>query len=981
MDMTQFGQQLQLEYPVGALAQTQFNVDSEGFPLLNKNSFVLAYTNPKGELKKIVFDLKQIPTDFEDSKAATVIGHYFEGKDLRGEFGGDVLFHKKPDNTIQMKLNVTTQKLTIATLDAIISTDNDLNTALFNTVTTKIWTTVKKTQDRRFAWRLETTFNIGKKPYGSGESGKPGDGSNGIGGRSTNPNGSGESGKPGDGSYESGGRSTNPNGSGESGKPGDGYNGSGEPTSGGPEHTSKTDFFSPDSTKIQEITVIYDNPFSTLHNITEPKLVVDPIVNQVEELPPANTFDQRLKELLDNVNIPLVIESPPTDELFSECEWRDWMSNDYPGRLYEGGEYELKEFIRLDPDAYKKLGKHICGEDPQNAYMIDAVSRDTLTPWREMKYGENSEHQVSHYKVSPYFGYSCVDSNMNTERGCKDMKVRYCCLKKKVASWTSWNQWSTCSVSCGGGKQQRTRKLESCADCVNNGIDERLTKTTRPCNVNNCPVDFTWTEWTPYGDCSKTCGQGGYKVRTRECIPAAHGGEPCPDRELQENKALYQNEEKCTKEDCLVYAYTNWSPWSQCSKTCGKGTKIQTRNCQEKNTLQKAENHFCQTVQDGNLFERKETCLLTHCAVDGGWTDWTVWSECSQDCRAEGASEHEIVDTLAHRKRYKYCTNPMPEHGGKECKKQEGKNVKYDFEQKALVEKGDCESDLPFCPENCKFTEWSEWSECSSTCISSGPAELLKPDDEFSHYEALHIDLENMQIRLKNQYAPLPTRTRVRFELSKAKHGGSCPWTNGVVCVNQTSGKPVNMLEEISTCTLWTAQSDIDTPLEYLKYPATVYPVEEDDKSVLGYCPIDCEWGEWEQTTDCCAVQEDVLDDYNNCFYPSILEYMKGFNGHPKEKKNYASNVKAVFDAIKAAKENLDQVELLLDYEDYGQETIEGMPQLPQLKGPCLKKKLRRAERRKCYYNRGMSLKKLEQLWEADVKTMKDVRFGILSPG
>ena len=28
------------------------------------------------------------------------------------------------------------------------------------------------------------------------------------------------------------------------------------------------------------ITVIYDNPFSTLHNITEPKLVVDPIVNQ-----------------------------------------------------------------------------------------------------------------------------------------------------------------------------------------------------------------------------------------------------------------------------------------------------------------------------------------------------------------------------------------------------------------------------------------------------------------------------------------------------------------------------------------------------------------------------------------------------------------------------------------------------------------------------------------------------------------------------
>jgi len=693
-------------------------------------------------------------------------------------------------------------------------------------------------------------------------------------------------------------------------------------------------------------------------------------------MPPGKTFDERFNEFKNSVNVNHVIESPPTDTLFSECEWRDWMSNDYPGRLYAGAEYELKDLIKKDPTAFKKLKKHICGGEPQNAYMVDAVTRDTCTPWRELKYGENNEHMVSHYKITPYFGYSCMDSNMNTKRGCQDMKIRYCCLKKKVASWTNWNQWSKCTVSCGGGKQKRTRKLENCADCVNNGIDERSTKEIRPCSVNNCPVDFTWTEWTPYGDCSKTCGQGGYKMRTRECIPAAHGGEPCPDKELQENVDLYQEEEACTKEDCLVYVYTNWSPWSQCSKTCGKGTKIKTRDCQEKNTLQKSEHHFCQTVQEGNRFEISETCLLTHCAIDGGWTDWTGWSECSQNCRAEGASEGEIGETVAHRKRYKYCTNPMAQHGGKECAKPDGKNVKYDFAQDALVEKGDCESDLPFCPENCKFTEWSEWSPCSETCIPSGPAKLLNADqgDEYQMFP----DYENLRVGLTNLYAPLPTRTRARFELSKAKHGGTCPWTNGIECVNQTGAKPISMLEEVSACKLWDGQQEVANPNDYTTYPPTEFPVKEADKDVLGYCPIDCEWGPWQLTVDCKNAQEETFDDYEDCWMPSILEYILGFQKAKKEQKHFQSNFQTVFNAIKEAKNNLESIELeLYDYEDYGMAAEDASlgPQLPQLKGQCLKMKgLTRQQKKQCRRGQGvMKLGRLQTLWDADMKTLKRI--------
>merc|ERR1711962_1472722 len=93
------------------------------------------------------------------------------------------------------KLNVTTQRLTIATLDAIISTDNPLNTALFETVTTKIFTTVKKTSERRFTWRCVTTFKteVNYPDGGSGDSGEnlggPGENSGGSGGSGRNPGG------------------------------------------------------------------------------------------------------------------------------------------------------------------------------------------------------------------------------------------------------------------------------------------------------------------------------------------------------------------------------------------------------------------------------------------------------------------------------------------------------------------------------------------------------------------------------------------------------------------------------------------------------------------------------------------------------------------------------------------------------------------------------------------------------------------------
>ena len=139
--------------------------------------------------------------------------------------------------------------------------------------------------------------------------------------------------------------------------------------------------------------------------------------------------------------------------------------------------------------------------------------------------------------------------------------------------WSTWAQWTDCSVSCNDGTQTRRRACDSPTPAWG-GLDcEGINEETRGCNLRPCPskpsplfwlsslptpssvlsmpsfsvVDCVWYEWTEWEDCSLSC-DGGTKARTRGWSSALYGGREC---EGEAEEVLACNTQPCPGE--LLY--------------------------------------------------------------------------------------------------------------------------------------------------------------------------------------------------------------------------------------------------------------------------------------------------------------------------------------------------------------------------------------------------------------------------------------------
>jgi len=91
---------------------------------------------------------------------------------------------------------------------------------------------------------------------------------------------------------------------------------------------------------------------------------------------------------------------------------------------------------------------------------------------------------------------------------------------------SDWSEWTNCTVTCGEGTQQRERSVK--VEGSNGGSDcsHMQRKSTKPCLPGNCAVDCKWADWQDWNSCSVSCGMGA-KQRIRQKSEARFNGLPC----------------------------------------------------------------------------------------------------------------------------------------------------------------------------------------------------------------------------------------------------------------------------------------------------------------------------------------------------------------------------------------------------------------------------------------------------------------------
>jgi hypothetical protein len=238
-----------------------------------------------------------------------------------------------------------------------------------------------------------------------------------------------------------------------------------------------------------------------------------------------------------------------------------------------------------------------------------------------------------------------------------------------------WNEWPSCSKTCGTGMQMRTTTVKKAAA---HGGSECPPSEERVCSTGACPIDCVLTPWTAFGACSKSCNTG-TKTKHRSIITeAAHGGTACTRLTV----STVCSDFKCAT-DCLQ---SDWSEWGGCDRSCGLGAAMRKRSVV---TPALHGGKSCEHPTDAR------ECKLAECPVHCAVSDWSSWGACSATCGTTGY----------HRQARSVITAAM--YGGRTCPAED-----------AMQQIKACNTFA--CPVDCKVSAWSSWGDCSVKCGEGG---------------------------------------------------------------------------------------------------------------------------------------------------------------------------------------------------------------------------------------------------------------------
>jgi len=198
---------------------------------------------------------------------------------------------------------------------------------------------------------------------------------------------------------------------------------------------------------------------------------------------------------------------------------------------------------------------------------------------------------------------------------------------ESVFKWHA-TEWNACSATCGGGVQNRT---VSCMERTSSGetIQADPSQCSHlpppPVSVQKCAhklcVTYAW-HVRPWFRCNRDCGTG-TQLRDVSCMGS--NGVKASFVNCRKEGPMPEFERACNTQKCLTY---DWkvSPFTECSKTCGGGTRTRTVECKADDGSTPSSDGVCTKVRPVSM----TSCNSQVCV---GYSYYkSAWSACNKEC-------------------------------------------------------------------------------------------------------------------------------------------------------------------------------------------------------------------------------------------------------------------------------------------------------------------------------------------------------------
>merc|ERR1719311_1372610 len=134
------------------------------------------------------------------------------------------------------------------------------------------------------------------------------------------------------------------------------------------------------------------------------------------------------------------------------------------------------------------------------------------------------------------FGIAC--QSLSRQRKCGQKKCPVDCVQSK------WSGWTKSTKECEGGVRGRTRSVR--VQPKNGGVACNTASESEPCNTGSCDRNCRLKKWTKWSPCSVACG-GGFQERWKRVIIPIRGDGKCPK---PKSKMRY-GFRKCNTHECV----------------------------------------------------------------------------------------------------------------------------------------------------------------------------------------------------------------------------------------------------------------------------------------------------------------------------------------------------------------------------------------------------------------------------------------------